>query len=71
MAAMFEGFVCAKQEFEADAVVLAVGISGLQKIVGSSAALAARPDFRAVANLGSLDVLAGNVPALHEAICRI
>lgn len=49
----------ALQEIEADAVVLAVGISGLQKIVSSSAALAARAEFRAVANLGSLDVLAG------------
>lgn len=49
----------ALQEIEADAVVLAVGISGLQKIVSGSPALAARAEFRAVANLGSLDVLAG------------
>ena len=48
--------------------MLAMGTSGLQKIVGSSAALAARPDFRAVANLGALDVLAGGAPALPEAI---
>ncbi len=50
------------QELEADAVVMAVGIAGLQKIVASSAALSARAEFRAVANLGALDVLAGIDP---------
>lgn len=50
------------QELEADAVVMAVGIAGLQKIVASSAALSSRAEFRAVANLGALDVLAGIDP---------
>jgi len=57
-----EGAQARAQELEADAVVMAVGIAGLQKIVASSAALSSRAEFRAVANLGALDVLAGIDP---------
>eukprot|EP00741_Cyanophora_paradoxa_P014092 tig00020734_g13603.t1 len=43
---------------ECDAVVSAVGISALQKIVQSSAALQSRREFRGTANLQAVDVLA-------------
>lgn len=41
--------------FQADAVVFAVGISGMQRIVSACPALASRPEFRAVAELRSID----------------
>lgn len=44
--------------FEADAVVFAVGISGLKKIVEQSAQLRDRQEFRDIRNLGAVDVLA-------------
>ena len=47
------------QEFEVDSAILAVGISGMKKMVAGSKALQ-QPDFRRVNNLGSVDVLAGN-----------
>ena len=50
------------QEFEVDAAVLAVGINGMKKIVAGSRALQ-QPDFRRVANIGSVDVLAGQCSA--------
>ena len=46
------------QDFEVDAAVLAVGINGMKKMLAGSTALQ-QPDFRRVANLGSVDVLAG------------
>ncbi|MGG6242485.1 hydroxysqualene dehydroxylase [Nodosilinea sp. AN01ver1] len=50
--------VCGDEVFEADAVVFAVGISGLKKIVEQSAALRDRQEFRDIRNLGAIDVLA-------------
>ena len=50
--------VCGDEVFEADAVIFAVGITGLKKIVASSPALRQRPEFRDVQNLGAVDVLA-------------
>jgi uncharacterized protein with NAD-binding domain and iron-sulfur cluster len=41
--------------FDADAVVFAVGIAGMQRIVAACPALAARPEFRATAELRSID----------------
>jgi uncharacterized protein with NAD-binding domain and iron-sulfur cluster len=50
--------ICGDQVFEADAVIFAVGISGMQNIVRSSSSLQQRDEFRDVMNLGSVDVLA-------------
>lgn len=50
--------VCGDEVFEADAVVFAVGISGLKKIVEQSAPLRDRQEFRDSRNLGAIDVLA-------------
>ncbi|MEM6521163.1 MAG: FAD-dependent oxidoreductase [Cyanobacteria bacterium P01_C01_bin.70] len=52
------GVVCGDEVFEADAVIFAVGITGLKKIVASSPALRRRAEFRNVQNLGAVDVLA-------------
>jgi len=52
------GVVCGDEVFAADAVIFAVGITGLKKIVASSPALRRRPEFRNVQNLGAIDVLA-------------
>lgn len=41
-----------------DAVVFAVGISGMQGILKNCHTLASRPDFRNVSNLASIDVMA-------------
>ncbi|WP_035987493.1 FAD-dependent oxidoreductase [Leptolyngbya sp. KIOST-1] len=53
--------VCGDGVFEADAVVFAVGISGLKKIVEQSAALRDRQEFRDIRNLGAIDVLAARL----------
>ena len=50
--------VCGDEVFEADAVVLAVGISGLKKIVAGASGLRSRKAFRDICNLGAIDVLA-------------
>ena len=50
--------VCGDEVFEADAVIFAVGITGMKKIVANSPALRCRPEFRDVLNLGAVDVLA-------------
>jgi uncharacterized protein with NAD-binding domain and iron-sulfur cluster len=50
--------VCGDEVFEADAVIFAVGVSGMQKIVSSSAALRSLPQFCNLMNLGAIDVLA-------------
>lgn len=52
------GVVCGDEQFEADAVIFAVGITGMKKIVASSPALRTRPEFRNLSNLGAIDVLA-------------
>ena len=52
------GVVCGDQSFDADAVIFAVGITGMQKIVASSPALQQRQEFRNLMNLGAVDVLA-------------
>ncbi|KAL6209206.1 hypothetical protein ACLB2K_020149 [Fragaria x ananassa] len=49
--------VCGKEMFSADAVVLAVGISTLQKLVENSAVLCTREEFVKVSNLDTIDVL--------------
>lgn len=50
--------VCGDEVFEADAVVFAVGISGLKKIVEQSPQLRDRTEFSNIRNLGAVDVLA-------------
>lgn len=40
-----------------DAVVFAVGVTGMQKIVGANPALGGRADFRRIMNLQGLDVV--------------
>ena len=50
--------VCGDEVFEADAVIFAVGISGMKKIVSSSPSLQNRQEFRDIHNLGAVDVLA-------------
>ena len=50
--------ICGDEVFEADAVVFAVGVTGMQKIVQSSPSLQSRSEFRNVMNLGAIDVLA-------------
>lgn len=50
--------VCGDEVFAADAVIFAVGITGMKKIVASSPSLQTRAEFRNVSNLGGIDVLA-------------
>lgn len=52
------GVVCGNEVFEADAVIFAVGITGMKKIISSSPSLQSRAEFRNVHNLGAIDVLA-------------
>lgn len=52
------GVVCDEAVFEADAVIFAVGVSGIQKIVQHSPSLQARQEFRNLMNLNAVDVLA-------------
>lgn len=52
------GVICGDQRFEADAVIFAVGITGMQKIVSNSEALRQYPAFCNLMNLGAIDVLA-------------
>jgi uncharacterized protein with NAD-binding domain and iron-sulfur cluster len=52
------GVVCGDEVFDADAVVFAVGITGMQKIISGSPSLRSRQEFRNVMNLGAVDVLA-------------
>jgi uncharacterized protein with NAD-binding domain and iron-sulfur cluster len=52
------GVVCGDETFDADAVIFAVGVTGMQKIIGNSSALQSRKQFRDVMNLGAVDVLA-------------
>jgi uncharacterized protein with NAD-binding domain and iron-sulfur cluster len=50
--------ICGDERFETDAVIFAVGITGLKKIVAASPTLRQRSAFRDVQNLGAVDVLA-------------
>jgi uncharacterized protein with NAD-binding domain and iron-sulfur cluster len=50
--------ICGEERFATDAVISAVGISGLQNIISISQTLGDRPEFANVMNLGSIDVLA-------------
>ncbi|PNH05243.1 Phytoene dehydrogenase, partial [Tetrabaena socialis] len=47
--------------YPADAVVFAVGITGMQKLVAATPALAKQPDFRAIMELRALDVIATRI----------
>ncbi|KAJ7967129.1 Phytoene desaturase [Quillaja saponaria] len=49
--------VCGRQTYNADAVILAVGISTLQEIIKNSPALSTREDFLKTMNLKNIDVL--------------
>lgn len=52
------GVVCGDEVFAADAVIFAVGVSGMQKIVSGSPSLLSRKEFQDINNLGAVDVLA-------------
>eukprot|EP00898_Chlorokybus_atmophyticus_P005622 jgi/Chlat1/6060/Chrsp4S06343 len=52
------GVRCGEELFSADAVVFAVGISGLQRIAAGSDTLKSRAEFVNISNLGGIDVLA-------------
>jgi len=52
------GVICGDEAFDADAVIFAVGVSGMQKIVSGSPRLQSRKEFRDLMNLGAVDVLA-------------
>jgi len=52
------GVVCGDEVFDADAVIFAVGITGMKKIVSTSPSLQSREEFRNLSNLGAIDVLA-------------
>ncbi|MEM9161611.1 MAG: FAD-dependent oxidoreductase, partial [Cyanobacteria bacterium P01_F01_bin.4] len=49
---------CGDEKFEADAVIFAVGITGMKKIVANSPTLRSRSEFCDLNNLGAVDVLA-------------
>ncbi|KAJ4829555.1 hypothetical protein Tsubulata_017165 [Turnera subulata] len=49
--------VCGNQTYNADAVILAVGISTVQELVKHSAALSTKEEFLKVLNLADIDVL--------------
>ncbi|MCM1983086.1 hydroxysqualene dehydroxylase [Lyngbya confervoides] len=50
--------LCGEEAFAADAVILAVGITGLQNMIQTSPTLQQQAAFRNLMNLGSIDVLA-------------
>jgi uncharacterized protein with NAD-binding domain and iron-sulfur cluster len=52
------GVVCGDEVFAADAVIFAVGVTGMQKIISQSSTLRQFPEFCQVMNLGAVDVLA-------------
>ncbi|KAJ4715951.1 Phytoene desaturase [Melia azedarach] len=49
--------VCGKETYNADAVILAVGISTLQELIMNSAVLCTREEFLKVLNLAGIDVV--------------
>ncbi|MGF1542363.1 MAG: FAD-dependent oxidoreductase [Pleurocapsa sp.] len=52
------GVMCGEEFFAADGVISAVSVSGIKKIVESSTSLSNYPEFRNLANLKGIDVLA-------------
>ncbi len=52
------GVVCGDEVFDADAVIFAVGITAMKKMISSSPSLQSREEFRNLSNLGAIDVLA-------------
>lgn len=48
-----------QQVLPAGAVIMAVGINGLKRIVQGSSVLSQRPEFQRLSNLRSVDILAG------------
>ncbi|AKG24049.1 hydroxysqualene dehydroxylase [Calothrix sp. 336/3] len=50
--------VCQDEVFAADAVIFAVGITGMKKIVAGSSSLQKYPEFRNLSNLNAIDVVA-------------
>ncbi|AOX01093.1 amine oxidase [Moorena producens PAL-8-15-08-1] len=52
-----KGVICGDECFEADAVIFAVSINGMKKILQSSTMLQSRKEFRNLMNLGGIDVL--------------
>jgi uncharacterized protein with NAD-binding domain and iron-sulfur cluster len=50
--------ICGEEVIPADAVIFAVGVSGIQKIVSNSPSLQRLPEFQNLMNLGGIDVLA-------------
>ncbi|SRR5579883_499126 len=52
------GVVCGSEVFDADAVIFAVGITAMKKILFGSPSLQSRNEFRDLSNLGAIDVLA-------------
>ncbi|GAB4364487.1 MAG: FAD-dependent oxidoreductase [Elainellaceae cyanobacterium] len=50
--------VCGDETFAADAVIFAVGVTGMQKIVGNSPSLRQFPEFCQLMNLGAIDGVA-------------
>lgn len=50
--------VCGDEAFDTDAVIFAVGVTGMQKIVSQSDSLRQRPEFCRLMNLGAVDVMA-------------
>jgi uncharacterized protein with NAD-binding domain and iron-sulfur cluster len=53
-----KGVVCGEEIFEADAVIFAVSVSGMKKIMANSSNLSNYSEFRNLTNLGGIDVLA-------------
>jgi uncharacterized protein with NAD-binding domain and iron-sulfur cluster len=53
--------VCGEEVFDAEAVIFAVGIPGMQNIVRGSASLRQRSEFANTMNLGAVDVLATRI----------
>ncbi|MBE9128415.1 MULTISPECIES: hydroxysqualene dehydroxylase [unclassified Coleofasciculus] len=53
-----KGVLCGEEVFDADAVIFAVSVSGMKKIVSSSTTLQHYAQFRNLRNLGAIDVLA-------------
>jgi len=53
-----KGVVCGDEVFDTDAVIFAVSVSGIKKIVSGSACLQDYREFRDLSNLGAIDVLA-------------
>ncbi|KAG8368061.1 hypothetical protein BUALT_Bualt15G0006200 [Buddleja alternifolia] len=49
--------ICEKESFKGDALIFAVGISTLQEIIQSSAALCGREEFLKILKLNSIDLL--------------